>query len=395
MWISKQQNKLFQITSKRTICNNITALQTGEGFILVDYKIAKDLNLKNKSNSAGDNDVKLIDETILTEMDYQNQLALTMMLNTFKIMNEKMCQLYKSMLSIFSKLVDEFFTINDFNGNSAILYSDEGRIFVPKCIKINEINIIEETKYCYKDIAIQIYQDNTTINAFLTQDKILRATSKKQTCRNNYQNIHLKDSNQLIVKQGNKITIEEDDKYTLIRFNLQANNISKINYEHDQVIINGVDVIGNVANLTQVTENELNFHVHDDDNTETKSDVISIIESIGKTIDSVGVYVMHKIATGISLGLVVTTGLMMYIGTARRNARNRRLVQQIWGTESVPMQPNAWNAFQGEEGPVTRHNEMRAGIWTGPPQSRSSTANATHNSQMNDAIANRADSIIH
>ena len=104
---------------------------------------------------------------------------------------------------------------------------------------------------------------------------------------------------------------------------------------------------------------------------------------------------MHKIATGISLGLVVTTGLMMYIGTARRNARNRRLVQQIWGTESVPMQPNAWNAFQGEEGPVTRHNEMRAGIWTGPPQPPSSTANATHNFQMNDAIANRADSIIH
>ena len=74
-----------------------------------------------------------------------------MMLNTFKIMNEKMCQLYKSMLSIFSKLEDEFFTFNDFNGNSAILYSDEGRIFVPKCIKINEINIIEKTKYCYKD----------------------------------------------------------------------------------------------------------------------------------------------------------------------------------------------------------------------------------------------------
>ena len=100
MWISKQQNKLFQITNKRTICSNITAMQTGEGFILVDYKIAKSMNLKNSSNTAGDNEVKLIDETLLTEMDYQNQLVLALTLNTFRIMNEKICQLYKSILSI-------------------------------------------------------------------------------------------------------------------------------------------------------------------------------------------------------------------------------------------------------------------------------------------------------
>ena len=63
-------------------------------------------------------------------------------------------------------------------------------------------------KYCYKDKAIQVYHENATINAFLTQDKIIRATSKRQTCKSNYQNIHIIDSKRLTVKQGNKISIE-------------------------------------------------------------------------------------------------------------------------------------------------------------------------------------------
>ena len=104
------------------------------------------MNLKNSSNTAGDNEVKLIDETLLTEMDYQNQLVLALTLNTFRIMNEKICQLYKSILSILSKLDDEFFIFNDFNGNSAVLYSDEERIFIPKCRKITQINIIDRDK---------------------------------------------------------------------------------------------------------------------------------------------------------------------------------------------------------------------------------------------------------
>ena len=107
-------------------------------------------------------------------------------------------------------------------------------------------------------------------------------------------------------------------------------------------------------------QRELEFNVNDDDRSEMKSDVETIIEDIGKTIDSVGVYIAHKVATGMSLGLIVTIALAIFMNHARKMSRNRRLVREIWGTETIPTRTNAWNAFQEAEGPVTRRTEMRA-----------------------------------
>ena len=55
-------------------------------------------------------------------------------------------------------------------------------------------------------------------------------------------------------------------------------------------------------------QRELEFNVNDDDRSVMKSDVETMIEDIGKTIDSLGVYIAHKIATGISLELIVAIG---------------------------------------------------------------------------------------
>ena len=83
---------------------------------------------------------------------------------------------------MYKKLDDEFFTFTDFNGNEAVLYSDQGRIFVPNCIQITQIEIIEKTEKCYNDLPALIKINNQTISVFLTEDLILKQTGKLISC---------------------------------------------------------------------------------------------------------------------------------------------------------------------------------------------------------------------
>ena len=59
---SDKENKLFQITEQKTICQNITVYYTSEGFYLTTDQ--KSLTLtKNEA------EIKIIDGLMLTEMD--------------------------------------------------------------------------------------------------------------------------------------------------------------------------------------------------------------------------------------------------------------------------------------------------------------------------------------
>jgi hypothetical protein len=71
---------------------------------------------------------------------------------------------------------NEFFIFNDLNGNEAVLYSDQGKIFVPNCIQISKIEIIEKTETCYDDFPALIKINNKSISVFLTNDLILKQT---------------------------------------------------------------------------------------------------------------------------------------------------------------------------------------------------------------------------
>jgi hypothetical protein len=52
---------------------------------------------------------------------------------------KKKCQVYKPFINMYKKMDIEFFIFTDFNGNEAVLYTDQGQIFVPNCIQISKI----------------------------------------------------------------------------------------------------------------------------------------------------------------------------------------------------------------------------------------------------------------
>ena len=272
MLISRAENKLFQVTGNTTVCDQIEVLTTAEGFFLSQDKQVTKLKKNGK-------DLKVIDELLLTEIDYNQMSLLQLVTNLFALTNTKMCQLYKSFVNLYTKIDDEFFTFSDFTGNEAILYSNEGQIFLPNCVVHTAINLIPETKECYRDIPIKLEINNATINAFLTKEKIIRTTSKLVPCSNNLKNVHLPQSKRIISMKENRTTIGDDSQYKHIPLTLQHSNVTSFNFHHDKQIISSINLVKKSSKLIEISEQSHgDFFVKEDHMTNLRKQVAGIIE---------------------------------------------------------------------------------------------------------------------
>ena len=315
IYISESESQLFQATGKLKICKNIEAIQTAEGFLLTE-----DENAFRMSKSH--NEIKTVDGLILSEMDYGNFELLQTMTKLNKVMNQKFCQLYRSFISVFAKLDDEFFIFNDLNGNEAILYSDMSRVFVPSCVLINEIDVIEKTDKCYKDIAVRVKINNETINAYLTTDKIIKTTSKVVACVNNDHIIHLKATHRIIIRRGNSISIEKDDKFTHLKLNILHANITKMNYRHDEIIINSIDIIKQVANISKQIEPQGDYHILDSFESQTTNILSDLHINLNEKINKLK-YIVSALVSTVATFII---GIMVIVCICK--ARYRRELRE-------------------------------------------------------------------
>ena len=83
---------------------------------------------------------------------------------------------------------DEFLIFND---NEAVLYSDRGQIFVPNCVDVNRVVVVEITDKCYTVFPSIITLNNQTITVYLTNDLILRQTGELINCNNHFHDMYL------------------------------------------------------------------------------------------------------------------------------------------------------------------------------------------------------------
>ena len=277
--VSEKENKLFQITKNETICNDIEAWNTAEGFYLT--KDSKSLTLVTAIK-----ELRVVDELILTEIDYQKMSIMNLVTHLNSLQNTKMCQLYKSFINLYSKTNDEFFTFSDFNGNEAVVYSSEGQIFIPKCVEVHDIELVSATKQCYKDIPIKItHKDNTQDNVFLTTDRIIRTTSRIVPCKNNFNSVHLPHSKRIITTRENKTIVSDDSQYKHINVNLQHANVTSFNFHHDERIITSVNIVKKSAKISIANEDHHGeFYVKEDYRTEIRGDLNNLIERLDLSI---------------------------------------------------------------------------------------------------------------
>ena len=309
--VSDVENKIFQITKEIKICNNISAYETAEGlYLTIDRKA---LNLESAKT-----DLKIIDGLLLSEMDFNKIKELQFAINIFSTINQKICQLYKSNLNQYLKHDDEFINFYDYNGNEAILYADNGKLFVPQCKIIEQIELLNTTE-CYKDIPIKALTNNITINAFITQEGIIKLVSKKTSCKNN--KIMLNINNKTIIKQENKVSIINDQILDSLTINIQNNNITHINFmsHHDELLINPVvDLKESFTIIQEKDESHGEFFILEDHTSQTSTAVKTInnvIDSMTISIDNI----IHKIILYITMILVLLIIMFICVASCLKN----------------------------------------------------------------------------
>jgi hypothetical protein len=323
--INKEENKLFQPTTNMTICDSINVLSTAEGFYLSQDKQVL------KLDKAGE-DLKIIDELLLSEIDYNQMSLLQLVTNLFAITNVKMCQLYKSFVNLYSKLDDEFFTFSDFTGNEAILYSNEGQIFLPTCITINHISLVPETSKCYRDIPITLELNNQTITAFLTKEKIIRVMSKLVPCVNNHVNIHLPKTKRIISMKENRTIIQDDSMYKHIPLTLQFVNVTTFNFHHDKQIISSINLVKKTSKVIVLNEgNNGDFFVKEDHMTSLRDQVSALVKELPHPLEWLQRLAINTCAIAAIVLVLVIGSILLYAGISR-NKRSSDYIQYDYQT---------------------------------------------------------------
>ncbi len=189
-----EEKKLYQIIDEKTICNHTRTYRTSQGFFITQDDAVVLLPQATVES-------KLINGFLVSEFDFHSNSLFMQMNKIVLTSNERLCQLFRAFANLYTRLDNEYFLFNDFNGNEAVLYASKGKIFVPDCAYVSNLKIVNKTKFCYKDLPVEIRFDNKTSRAFLTQDKIVIKHSKQVACETVEQLIHLKHIKKVIFKK--------------------------------------------------------------------------------------------------------------------------------------------------------------------------------------------------
>ena len=217
------------------------------------------------------------------------------------------CKMFKSMLKIFSFNNDKFMRVNDFKNNEIIVYAHLGQIYFPRCTKIKELNLITKVG-CYEELPVTFYIDKFAENGFLSHERIIKSHSKSVVCPNIPSYISLPSSNLTIVilNQRAELTNTFDVKFE--KFDLY-DQISYKNFSHMDSLLNGVDIIGQMHNLSISNENGGEWMVISDESSTRHSSFGSVITNLVEWFKNGAWYIVKII-----LLIIVIAGLISILG---------------------------------------------------------------------------------
>jgi hypothetical protein len=98
--------------------------------------------------------------------------------NMFNHLSEDVCLQFLSTVRAIFRITDEYVRFDDTNGNPYIVYANNGNVFIPTCINVNQIQVLTNFSNCYEDLPVIVTYFSTNVSAFLTTDLILRTTSR-------------------------------------------------------------------------------------------------------------------------------------------------------------------------------------------------------------------------
>jgi len=253
--MEKTQKLGLQVKRIESHCDS-NFIYTTEGLYLAP--ITKKLPIIDTFESFAD--TRGLMDLALADEDYR---ALEL-INDEKMILNRECNLFLVILKLFSKANDEYLRVKDFRNNELILYTFAGQIYQPKCVKVDTIRVTKMVK-CFKDIPIQFYLNKYIENGFLTKDRIIKAHSDLSICQNVPLFVKIPKVNKTLISFHGESNLWDTKDVTFAKFDFY-DQITYKNYSHIDGLVNGVDIIGQMHNLSVVTENGNQWLVIADEN---------------------------------------------------------------------------------------------------------------------------------
>ena len=247
--------KIEEMCSKQVI-------QTSEGLYLVSNRDAS--AFYSKTNIKEDDNLKFsktVTELILADRDFRSDQDT----DELKLMFEKGCADFVTMLRIFELSEDRFLTTKDWNKNDMVLYTKNGHIYQPNCVHvqvifINEKSSLTESSKCYRDLPVTFIMpgQDIAVNRYLTNQGVIREETAIVDCPKIKEFTTISGSSVSIGRLGQQISVVNTS--SVFRQNLHFfKSLENLSLDHSSLLTKGVDVVAEFEKI-KLTINNAQSH---------------------------------------------------------------------------------------------------------------------------------------
>ena len=241
-----------------TNCNGAVLYKTAEGLYLAEGDNINKLEnggvevSKESQYNSGYNNHKILSE--VDGLEFRN------IKNQDRI-KHRLCENLLTTLNTIKVKNNYYMRINDPTLNlSTIVYADQGAIWIPKCFKIEEFEVISDNTNCYEDIPIRIFKTNKSLTVYLKENRVAVKNSKIKNCNQKTIRIISENEKHLILTNENQMTSIKNISNVARLYSLE-NTIYKYNFEHYRSLIENYDLIA----MINSKENKINKERKNDD----------------------------------------------------------------------------------------------------------------------------------
>ena len=205
---------LLKINGKINLCNTEMFTTTEGLFIVVKDKYSQQLVNNLTYNHRTLTELTTINDLLLSDSDFKTRELLII----DKLIHKNLCSLQQSILIALSSHLDKYHLIK-FKNEQIILYSNGiyNNIYIPDCVPITVLKLIETTEHCYAEIPIQYKIINTTKIGFLTPSLIIKDTSIITLCNHTNDYTILPRSLRIIERKNGIINILQQTNENLFK----------------------------------------------------------------------------------------------------------------------------------------------------------------------------------
>ena len=191
----------------------------------------------------------------------------------------------------------------DSNLKKIVTYSKNNMLFLPHCIKIRTLRIINDDDKCYKNIQVSYNvsgNDNKSYIGFLSKNKIIVKKGMEIACHESNDFHFFLESNKLLVYEGkiknkyNRVTLI--DATNKVEINLFKNNFIVSDFPHLTNILDEVDTFSEIETFNNVDHIEEQKSENITDSTIGKSEnVLELgLNNINNKVEKVKTFILNS-----------------------------------------------------------------------------------------------------